>query len=180
MPRYAPALLVLALLVHGCGQDDPPARLPAVELRLTAPSDGAVVREESVEVTGQVEPADARVSVQGTPATVSDGRFSTTVPLGPGANVIDVSASADEHRSIADALRVVREVPVEIPEVDGESPDDAVRILEDLGLEVEVRRRGGLIDELIPRGLGVCGTDPAGGSEVPAGSRVVLEVSRLC
>ena len=96
MRRVAlPAVLVLAVLPLGCGDDPkPPRNEPEVTLTLSGPADAATVRTRAETITGTVRPAAANVRVLGREVSVEGGRFSADVPLEPGANLIDVDASA--------------------------------------------------------------------------------------
>jgi hypothetical protein len=127
-----------------------------------------------------VTPAASDVQVLGRRVDVSGGRFATEVALEEGANLVDVAASAAGRRPASTAVRIVRVTPVEIPELEGESASDAVERLEDLGLEVETRRGGGILDDLLPGGLDVCRLDPPAGTEVRPGSTVTVEAARSC
>jgi serine/threonine-protein kinase len=148
---------------------------------VSQPSDSARVVGDTVELSGTVTPADARVLVDGREASGDGaGGFTATVALDPGANVVDVVAGAPRRRPAMLALRVVRELPVTIPDLSGRPPDEAERRLRDLGLEVKVRRRAGLLEDLIPGGTGVCGSDPKPGRSVEPGSTVELTVSKTC
>src|SRR5512132_3040495 len=83
-------------VVGGCGgEDKPPPKPPRpVALTIQQPGDTARVESGTIDVLGIVEPATAQVRVLGRPASVSGGSFSVQVPLEPGANVVDVIASA--------------------------------------------------------------------------------------
>ena len=173
--------LVLAGLASlaGCGADEPRV-VGRVQLEVTAPIDTAVVEDEQVVLRGRVRPAAARVAVRGEPATVTAGAWEAEVDLDPGPNVIDVSASAQDRRPAVRAIRVVRQLPVEVPDVEGDDPQEAVQRLEAVGLRAEVRRGGGLLDQLLPATIGVCAADPEPGTEVRVGTTVTLEVARVC
>jgi Glucodextranase, domain B/PASTA domain len=178
-------LLLLSILpacaLAGCGGDDRPATpLRAVQLSLTSPADAGTVEGDAVEVTGRVVPAASSVRVLGHDVDVTAGSFTTEVSLDEGANLIDVSASAPGRRPVSTALRVVREVPVEVPDLRGDDPEEAVETLEGLGLEAELRSGGGLLEDLLPGELAVCGSDPEDGTCVRPGTTVTLEVAKVC
>jgi Glucodextranase, domain B/PASTA domain len=183
----ARALLIVAFLAAaaaaGCGGDDnerAQRALVPVELDISAPADMAVVQSEAVEVRGTVEPAGANVRVLGEPADVSGGTFSAQVPLDPGANVIDVIATARGRGAAMTAFRVTRELPVEVPDLDGLEVPELQERLSDAGLRAEVDERGGLFEELLPGEPVVCEQDPEPGTEVRRGTTVRVEVSRGC
>ena len=103
------------------------------------------------------------------------------VALDPGSNVIDVIATARGRGTAMTAFRVTREMPVEVPDLDGlrgtrargaSSPRS--------GRKAEVEERGGLLDDLLPGEPVVCEQDPEPGSEVRRGTTVRVEVSRGC
>jgi hypothetical protein len=172
------ALLLLgAAWAAGCGQDDNPA---PVALAISTPADSAVVHEDAVEVRGRVKPAGATVIVLGQQAAVAQGKFSASVPLREGPNVIDVGASAPGATSAWRAVRVARQSLVRLPDLAGENREDAVDRLAALGLHAEVDEDDGLLDELLPGGRGVCEMDPDAGAKVPRGARVRIRVSKTC
>jgi beta-lactam-binding protein with PASTA domain len=178
---WRPALIVVAVAVAGCGGDDPPSPPPRpVQLEVVAPADGRTVESGHIEVRGRVVPAEADVQVLGRRVDVTGGRFATEVELEEGANLVDVAASAGRRRPASTAVRVVRVTPVEIPELEGEDAEEAIEQLEDLRLEVEIRRGGGLLDDLLPGDRSVCALDPPAGTEVRPGSTVTVEVARSC
>lgn len=181
MRRAVCLLALLALAGCGGGEDDErPKVLRAVQLELTGPQDAATVDGDAVQVTGRVSPGSAQVMVLGRQVAVSGGTFATEVALEEGANLIDVAAVAERRRPVTTAVRVVREVPVEIPDVVGDELDGAQGRLEALGLKVETEEGGGLFDDLLPGDTGVCATEPEAGTEVKPGSTVTLRVARVC
>src|SRR4051794_6594609 len=131
MRRLLLAVLAVTCL-SACGEHKPPPPRPepTVELRLSSPADTAVVRSETVEISGTVRPARARVEILGRAVSVHGGAFTTEVPLEPGANLIDVAASATGRRPDFEATRVVREERVPIPDVVGLDADTAKDQLE--------------------------------------------------
>jgi hypothetical protein len=179
-------LLVLACLAAaavGCGGDDgrrAQQALVPVELDVNSPADMAVVRTETVDVRGTVEPAGATVRVLGRLAEVSGGTFTAQVSLEPGANVIDVMATARGRGPALTAFRVTRELPVKVPDLDGLEVPEAEERVADVGLELQVTEGGGLFDDLLPGEPGVCEQDPAAGAEVRRGTVVDVEVRRSC
>jgi hypothetical protein len=174
-------LTAVILGLGGCGGDEPPAKPPApVSLRVVAPADLSTVDDGTVQVRGTVQPAGARVSVLGRRAEVSGGAFTARVPLEPGANVIDVAASAHGRTASFAALRVSREVRIRVPDLGGRPADEAERSIEALGLDVRARRGGGFIDHLLPGDIRVCAQEPQAGTAVRRGATVRLLVARSC
>jgi hypothetical protein len=176
------ALIGAVLFLVGCGGNDPTAQKPKppVQLRVSSPSDAALVLGTTVQVSGSVSPSTAQVQVQGRRAQVSGGRFSSQVALEPGPNVIDVAATARNHAAALTAFRVTREQRVTVPDLVGSGVDDAERKIERRGLSLERKRGGGFLDSLVPKGLGVCEQEPAAGSEVRRGTTVRVVVARAC
>jgi hypothetical protein len=172
-------LLAAGLLVSACGETPQPTSEPRVKLKLEAPNSGGSTREDHVAVSGSVTPADASVQVMGVDASVSGGQFTADVELQPGGNVIDITASAPGRRSTADAVRVIRDMQVDVPDVLGKSPEDATAALEDTGLAAEVSEDDNWLDRLLgnPR---VCTTDPPAGTAVDRDTKVTLHVARDC
>jgi hypothetical protein len=175
--------LVFLLLIaggHASGCGDGPAERP-VRLEITAPTDAAVVNDDSVEIRGLVHPPrGARVLVLGRRARVVRGEFRTVVPLREGSNLIDVGASARGAAPIWDALRVTRDVLVTLPDLTGATRDDAIARLDALGLRAEVQEEGGLLDELLGGDWFVCETQPPAGSDMRRGARIHLVVAKGC
>jgi hypothetical protein len=173
----------LAAAAAGCGGDggERAQRVPlAVNLDVSSPSDNAVVRTDTVELRGTVEPAGASVRVLGHAAASSGGTWSASVPLEPGANVIDVMATARGRSPAMTAVRVTRELPVEVPDLDGLEVPEAEEQVQAVGLELEVTEGGGPLDDLFPGDPSVCQQDPSPGEEVRRGTTVHVEVQRLC
>jgi hypothetical protein len=166
----------------GCGGQNRTAEKPKppVQLRVSAPSDTALVLGSTVQVSGSVSPSTAQVQVQGRHAQVSGGRFHSEVALEPGPNVIDVAATARNRSAALTAFRVTREQRVTVPDLVGAGVDDAQRRIERRGLSLERKRGGGFLDPLVPKGLAVCEQNPAAGSEVRRGSTVRVIVARAC
>jgi hypothetical protein len=178
------ALACLAAVAAGCGGADqrrttrPPA---AVELKVSEPRDMTSVRAESVDVRGTVSPAGAAVTVLGQRAPVTGGgTFTAMVPLRPGANVIDVLATAQGRGPALTAFRITREVPVNVPNLDGKSVEEVRDMLDRLGLRAEIEETGGLLEDLLPGSPTVCDQDPGPGSQVRRGTSVHVTVSKSC
>jgi hypothetical protein len=173
---------VLAVGLVGCGGETPTAQKPKppVQLRVSSPSDTALVLGSKVQVSGSVSPSTAQVQVKGQRAQVSGGRFSSTITLEPGPNVIDVAATASHHSAALTAFRVTREERVAVPDLVGAGVDDAERAAERRGLTLERKRGGGFLDSLVPKGLAVCVQEPAAGDRVRRGSTVRVVVARAC
>src|SRR6478672_8460156 len=117
----------------------------------------ALLRDDSVEVHGVVSPRTADVLVEGKSVAVQGGRFSTNVKLLPGTNLIDVQAGAKDAKPAMVALRVRRQVTVQVPDLTGVTPSDAKDALAGLGLEADVQEdSGSLLDFLLPEDARVC------------------------
>ena len=175
------AAALTAALFAACGADEPPPKpKPPVQLRVSSPSDTALVLGSKVQVSGTVSPSTARVQVQGRSAQVSGGRFRSEVSLEPGPNVIDVAATARNRSAALTAFRVTREQRVAVPDLVGAGVEDAERSVARRGLSLERERGGGFLDPLVPKGLGVCEQEPAAGTQVRRGTTVRVIVARAC
>jgi PASTA domain/Glucodextranase, domain B len=179
-PAVLAFLALSALLLAACGGSDEDEPKTPVRVVMTGPGDGAVVRDDEIELTGSVTPAGAVVTIAGEPVEVSAGGFSTRVPLDPGGNVVDVMASADGMAPAMTAVRVVRRLTVRVPDLGGESPDGARERLAAAGLRADVVTAGGLIEDFLPGDRAVCGTEPDAGSTVDSGSTVEVTVAKVC
>ena len=172
-------LLAAGLLFSACGETPRPATEPRVKLKLDAPDSGGTTRDDHIAVSGTVTPADAAVQVMGVDAQVSGGRVHRRRELQPGGNVIDVTAAAPGRRPATDALRYMRDMRVDVPDVIGKSPDDAAAALKDTGLAAVVEEDGTWLDHLLgdPQ---VCATDPPAGTAVAKGTKVTLRTASDC
>ena len=173
-------LLAIPFAVAACGNTARPASGPRVTVSLTAPGDAKSVRAETVRVQGTVSPSGADVQVNGAAASVSGGTFTAQVSLNPGENVIDVTASAPGRRPDADAVRVTRDMRVEIPELVGQPREDAESRLKDLGLDVQEERSGNFLDRFFGGDEQVCELHPGGGELVDPGTTVTVTVAPNC
>ena len=119
--------------------------------------------------------------VLGRAASVSGGSFSVQVPLEPGANVVDVIASAPRRAPMLTAFRVTREILVASrtsPARTSATPSDS---LKGLGLELDARRGpDGFIDGLLPGAPKVCTQRPDAGEKVRKGTTVVVVAAKGC
>ena len=183
MRRSFLLLACLCAAAAGCGGGDEERaqRAPlAVELDVDSPADNAVVRSDTVEVRGTVQPSGAAVMVLGRPADTVGGTFSSVVELQPGANVIDVIATARGRGPAMTAVRVTRELPVEVPDIGGLEVAEAEARLEESGLVLAPTIGGGLLDELLPGEPAACDQEPAAGTEVRRGTTVKAEFRKSC
>ena len=151
-----------------------------MQLEVESPGDMELLHDPSVEVRGKVSPAGTAVSVGGRRVAVDGGRFSATVSLAPGTNVVDVLAGRRGSRAAMVALRVRRQVDVRVPDLTGVTPPEAEDALDALGLESEFSDVGGIIDFLLPDDARVCETDPSAGTRVPPGTTVSVQIARSC
>src|SRR3954452_10222279 len=151
MPLRSLLALACALTLAGCGSTPAPRKaLAPVRLTVDAPQDPSTVDASTVEVHGQVWPPGATVLVAGDEAGVDRGGFSAVVDLHEGANVIDVTAGAPRRSAAMTAVRVTRQIPIEIPDLAGASPQEATDRLHALGLKVQIEHGGGLLDDILP------------------------------
>ena len=168
------------LALAACGNASSTATKPPVRLSVDAPGDGAVVRDGTVEISGRVSPAGASVTVLGRAATTTGGSFTASVPLDAGDNVIDVMATAPSARPAMTALRILREITIRVPDVTGDSPNDARSRLEQAGLRADVHESGGLFEDLLAeRPLGVRDDADAGDARGPGQHRPRPDVEDL-
>lgn len=169
------------LLLAGCGSVARPAP-PALRLTIDAPVDGGTTLAPQVLVRGSVAPPSraATVLVAGRPVALSAGRFSARVVVRPGSNVIDVLAGAPRARAAMGAVRVYRELPVTVPNLDGQSGPAAVADLRRLGLRPRVSDQSGFFQSLLPLSKHVCATRPAAGQLLAPGSYVSVEIAKIC
>jgi hypothetical protein len=187
MRLTATTLAVLAVaptLLGGCGGGDRSARAARgaapVQLRVSEPADLASTRGSTVTVAGSVSPAGADVRVLGRPAEVVGGSFTARVPLRPGANVIDLFATARGRDPALTALRVTRDVAVTVPDLTHLTPDAARARVQRLGLRLHTENGGGLLEPILPGTTGVCTQDPGPGTQVRRGTQVAALVAKRC
>jgi hypothetical protein len=173
-------VVAAAVALAGCGGS---AKKPAPPVRLSvdAPTDMAVLHTATVDLHGTVSPPTARVTVEGRDVGVSGGQFSTQVGLQPGTNLIDVLAGASGGaRPAMVALRVRRQVTVNVPDLSGLTPNDAKDALASLGLKADIKKAGGILEFLLPENARVCDTNPAAGTQVNPGSTVTVFAAKAC
>lgn len=107
---FALAVLVVAgTFAVACGKDDTENgdSTTALPLVVTEPEDESTVNTSEVTVRGETNP-DAVVTVNEIVADVdADGKFSATVSLEEGPNVIEVYASDFEGREAGEVLSVI-------------------------------------------------------------------------
>jgi Glucodextranase, domain B len=94
---------VVTLAISGCGSSS-----PSVHVQVLAPTDGSSTSADRVTVRGTVTPTNATVQVAGQSAQVGAGVFTTSVPLQPGANQLDVIASAPGGAPASTMIAVTR------------------------------------------------------------------------
>ncbi len=176
--------VVTATVAVGCGSSSggrTAAKAPSpVRMTVASPADLATTRSGTLTVSGSVTPADASVHVLGRPADVVAGAFTARVPLEPGANVIDLAATARGHGPALTALRVTREMPILVPDLSQLTPEDALARVAALGLRLRTQDAGGLLEGILPGTAGVCAQRPDPGTEVRRGAEVLVLVAKRC
>lgn len=95
--------VLVTLALSGCGSSS-----TSVHVQVLAPADGSSTSAERVTVRGTVTPDNATVQVAGQSAQVGSGVFTTSVPLQPGANQLDVVASAQGSAPVTTTIAVTR------------------------------------------------------------------------
>ena len=100
--------------------------------------------------------------------------------LEPGANVIDVIATAPRRKAALTALRVTRDILVTVPQLADVEEEELERVLEPLGLRAEVQRGGGILDVLRSGPTVVCEQDPPAGARVRRGRTIQVVVAKRC
>ena len=178
--RHLVLVLAAGLLLSACGETPRPSSEPRVKLKLDLPDDGGMTRDDHVAVRGTVTPADAAVQIAGKDAQVAGGEFTAEISLRPGGNVIDVTATASGRRPATDALRVLRDMRIEVPALVGQDPEQAIATLRAAGLKGVEERGGNWLDRLLPGDITVCALRPGAGALLDKGSRVTLETARDC
>jgi len=178
--RPLAVLLAAGLLLTACGEAPRPVAEVRVKLKLDLPSEGASIRDDQVEVRGTVTPADATVQVAGEDAQVDGGQFIAAVPLDPGDNVIDVTASSPGRRPAAEAVRVERDMRVQVPSVAGQTFDEASAALKKVGLKATEQRGGSWLDRVLGSEFHVCTATPVAGSLVNPNTSVTLATAPDC
>ena len=175
-----PAVLVLAVLPLGCGDDPkPPRNEPEVTLSLSGPADAATVRTGSATITGTVRPAPRRPRAR--PRRVGRrGQLQHRRRAAARRQPDRRDASAPSRRPDFAVLRVVYEPRVALPDVSGSDADSAQEQLEGLGLKVSMEDAGGFFDSILPGDPKVCSMQPRAGAQVLPGSEVTLSVARDC
>jgi hypothetical protein len=107
------AVALLALAVSGCGSTTTTTtsaeNASAVTVALTSPSSGSVIAADQVIVRGTVSPSNAIVQVQGQPAAVGNGVFTSTATLHGGKTTIDVIGSAPGATPDSTSIMVARQ-----------------------------------------------------------------------
>ena len=131
-------------------------------------------------VRGTVTPADATVQIAGHTASVDGGQFSLTVSLAPGGNVIDVAATSPGRRPATDAVRIIRDISVEIPTLRGRATRTRSTRCKQLGLTASEDRGGTWLDKVLGTQFRVCTTQPVAGSLVQPKTNVVVATGPDC
>ena len=89
-------LSLLALPLTGC--DEPPWEAGmTLSLKVDAPKNGTTVNTSTVTVSGRVlgtQSQDAKLTINGAAVPIKEKKYSTSVTLTEGANVIDVVATS--------------------------------------------------------------------------------------
>lgn len=179
--RLLPLLALPAGAAAGCGGSTvAPAARPPVALQLTSPADASRTGAATATVAGTVGPSGARVVVLGRRVPVRAGRFSTTVDLQEGPNLIDVAASAPRAATTWRVVRVTRRSKIAVPDVVGHTLDEATAALQAAGLGVRTVDGGGFFDVFRGGPRRACATSPPAGAAVAPGTTVEVTAAKRC
>jgi hypothetical protein len=172
--------ILTAVLLSACGRATPLAAAP-VKLTLRSPVDGVRVSAGVETISGVVLPRKARVLVAGQSVSPgADGRFSASVALVPGMNLVDVIASAPHAPPAMTTIRVIRYVLITVPHVNGESPAAAIRAIRGAGLTPQVDGNSDPFAFLFPLQDQVCSQTPNAGERVVADRTVTIQLGQFC
>jgi beta-lactam-binding protein with PASTA domain len=172
------ASALLAGVAGGCGT----AAVHPTQTRLSvsAPADGTRVTSGSIVVSGTVSPPQATVLVVGRSVPVVGGAFTTRVTLAPGQNILDVLAGTTGAAPAMTAVRVYRQVQVDVPSLSGDSASAAASALQSVGLAARIVDNEPFYGFLLPGSPSVCSTSPPAGRSVAPGTVVTVTVSKTC
>lgn len=106
----------------------PDQTAPAV--RITSPTDGAVLQHSPIQVTGTVDDATATVRVNGSEVTLVDGQFAAEIALSLGANTIQVAATDPAGNLGSDRVTLIYQPDVTAPVAVIVLPYDGARLNE--------------------------------------------------
>ena len=94
--RPSSPLLLAGLILSACGSDPDALPVREVALDLQAPTYGAFLGDDPIEVRGQVSDPAAVVRIEGQAVPVGrDGRFATTLPLDGDVEVVDIQVGGE-------------------------------------------------------------------------------------
>ena len=102
--------MLVSLATVGCGGSTGP---PAVHLSLIAPTNGASVVASHLYVTGSVQPAAAKVVIDGRAVASHDGRFGEWISVRRGVSHIRVDAKAEGLAPDVEEVAVRSDPPAE-------------------------------------------------------------------
>jgi hypothetical protein len=101
--------VISAAAIAGCGSGSgSKATGSSIQVQINAPSSGSVISADRTTVRGTVNPPTASVQIVGQQAQVGNGVFTGSVALHPGANTIDVTASAPGFAPTTTTVSVTR------------------------------------------------------------------------
>jgi hypothetical protein len=90
------------------------------------------------------------------------------------------STTADGRTPAMTAVRVIYELPVPVPDLEGLTVEEAQAEIDEAGLVLAVEYGGGLLEDLLPGDPGVCEQDPEPDTEVRRGTTVDVAVEKSC
>ena len=125
-----------------------------LEVAVISPAGGTITRDAEAGVVGTVSDGVTKVKVNGVPATLSGGRFTATVPLREGINMIVALATKANGRTGSATVEVTRDLVAPIVRID--SPRDgfvAVTDRVDVTGQVNDAVTGGAVPRVLVNGV---------------------------
>jgi hypothetical protein len=140
-----------------------------VQLSITAPAAGLITKDESVVVTGTFGTGVNSIKVNDVAATLANGTFSATVPLGQGVNMLVAVGTTANGKTGTNSVTVTRDIVAPIVRID--SPRDGFTSLDN---DIVIT---GLVNDIVSGGVDAQVKVNGINASVSNGAFVVMNVS---